>query len=183
MLKIGARAAVLAFMVVVTAAASVHASCIGPPAMDEQIASADVVFVGTVRALADRDRRATFVVIEQWRGEPLQGIVQVEGGTGDPNSGSSADRAFVARAKYLVAATLRDGRLYDNACSATAQWEPAFAAFRPADAWTPAPATDETSDLGIGVPLIVALGAGVVILIVGLIAFRQASPVGTEIRR
>lgn len=155
--------------------ASALGSCAAPPGVAEQIAAADVVFVGTVQGLGDQGRTATFAVEEQWRGEPLPAIVQVRGGPSDLNSATSVDRTYEAGVRYLVAAYVVEGRLTDNACTATQPWSEELAAFRPAEVRVP---TQSAGDGTGGIPLpvlggLIALG---VLVVVGVLAFRPTSP-------
>lgn len=148
------------------------ASCAEFPPVDEHLAAADVVFVGSVIGLRNQDRTATFAVAEIWRGPDLVPEVFVRGGPDDPGAGSSVDRTFELGVVYLVAARIVSGDLVDDACSATRPWDDDLERLRPADARVPT--GTPTLDDGVDLPLLpVALGALFVILVIASgIAFR-----------
>lgn len=148
------------------------ASCALSPPIAEALAEAEIVFVGTVTATAERDLWATVTVEEIWKGPDLPVVVQVKGGQGG-NVGTSVDREFRSGVKYLFTPTmLQDGTFSDNACTPTRVWEEALAALRPADARGPIGGTPpEPSGFDVGglvVPLGVALLVAAALLIVGL---------------
>lgn len=122
--------------------ASAHASCAEPLPLDQALAQADTVFVGTVTSLDHGDRIATFRVDETWRGD-LGATVIVSGGPSPAeleaaraeglDMMTSVDRTYVAGATYLVVAHGREGEvLLDNACSATQVWTDDLGRHRPA---------------------------------------------------
>ncbi|MDP9334058.1 MAG: hypothetical protein M3Q30_12235 [Actinomycetota bacterium] len=112
---------------------------------------ADLVVVGVVTRVTNRDRWATVAVEEVWKGTWSERRVNVRAGPADPPGGtteaaSSVDRSYVLGTRYLmfasdpkahgwVASWGADGRFEDNNCSAT---QPYVAAtldrFRPTNA-------------------------------------------------
>jgi hypothetical protein len=122
--------------------AGAQASCAAPPSLRDQVASAPVVFVGTVLFTSDNDRVARVKVESIWRGPEMPAYVDVHG---SPVSGlstaSSVDRKYSAGTTYLFVLFSADRPLQDNSCSATQVYTSELAAFAPADARSPAPAT------------------------------------------
>lgn len=126
-----------ALLIAFTAPGDVAASCIQPPPIEEAIRAADVVFVGTVTGVANRDRTATVLVDEVWKGPDMAPTVRVLGGPEDENTGSSVDRTYTAGTRYLFVVQIDQGRLSDNACSSTQEMTPDLAIARPAVVRTP----------------------------------------------
>jgi hypothetical protein len=142
---------VVSLGVIVGAAHPALASCAPPTTVEEEIDRADLVVVGVVSQVANRDRWATVAVEEVWKGTGSEGRVNVRAGPADPPGGttqamSSVDRTYVLGIRYLVFASDpkahgwvaswgSDGRFEDNNCSAT---QPYVAAkldrFRPPNA-------------------------------------------------
>ena len=116
------------------------ASCIEFPPIEEHLAQAQVVLVGTVQAVTNQDRTAQVEVHEIWRGGDIPALVTVYGGPDDPNMATSTDRSYRPGIRYLFAVQALDGRLEDNGCTATQEWTDDLAALRPANATSP-PAT------------------------------------------
>lgn len=123
-----------AMAVLVTTPRPAMASCIAPPPLDQAIAQAPMVFVGTVEAVEDGGAVATFAVEEVWVGDDLTRVT-VQGAQ-DFGSVTSVDRSFMAGERYLVFPTPEGSVLKDNSCSSTQVWSEELAAFRPADART-----------------------------------------------
>lgn len=129
--------------------------------VEQQIADAEIVFVGTVADL-QFETTAQFQVEEVWKGTvPADAVVL--GGPGEPGVVTSVDRFWTVGQRYLVFPQAEGGQLRDNSCTPTREWTEDLAAARPADVTTPqasAPAeTDRT-------PLIVA---AVAVLLVGAV--------------
>jgi hypothetical protein len=160
----------LAFALVPGSAA---ASCAEFPPLEAHLAQAEVVFVGTVSAVTDEQRTALIDVEEVWRETDLPAQVTVHGGLEDL-AFTSVDRTFETGTRYLFAASLNEGRLEDNACSATQAWTDDLAELRPATVGTPQP-TPADDDAPIAVPLPVLVTGLAVALVAGLsvIAFRS----------
>jgi hypothetical protein len=151
------------------------ASCAEPPPLARHLGQADVVFVGTVVNLRNDDRAATFAVSEVWSGPELPAMVTVHGGPDEPGLMTSVDRSYQGGVKYLVAASLVDGTITDNTCSATRAWDESLAALRPAEARPPIEtAASSDPDSLPAVPL--AMAALVALFAVGsVLAFRIRS--------
>ncbi len=145
------------------------ASCAPPIPIDQALRDSDSVFVGTVDGIANGGRTANFVVDEVWRGPDLPARTVVDGGP-DGNAITSIDRSWEANGKYLVFASVDDGKLTDNACSNTQIWTDDLAAHRPTDARPPSNAT-ESSGTGTSGPLLALFAAIGVIGAVAFVAF------------
>jgi hypothetical protein len=152
----------------------VAASCAEFPPIGQHLDQAEVVLVGTVIAVTNEERTALVAVEEIWRGPELPAEVRVYGALEDLGF-TSGDRYFEAGVRYLLAPSFSDGRLEDNACTATRQWSEDLAAYRPSTTATRLPAETESAD-GLGaVPvaiLVVGLAAAIVAG-VSLAAFRS----------
>lgn len=127
-------------------ASPVYASCAGPASVERDIARSDLVFVGNVVGLDNRDRWATFAVEDIWKGNPGGRTVEVRAGPEDPGGGllrsSSNDRTFQAGVRYLVFALGASGdgasgfygpdaRWSDSTCSSTQPYTPDLGRYRP----------------------------------------------------
>lgn len=169
-----------AALAVFAAPALVSASCIQPPAIEEALRKADIVFVGTVTATSNRDSWATVAVQEIWKGPDQPASLLIKGGPGG-NAATSVDRAFNSGAKYLFFPYVSGGELLDNSCTLTTEWSADLQKLRPADARVLDGAKGGTvgSDLG-GLlaplaPFAVAILIAGVLLAVGLLARRRQS--------
>ena len=161
---------------VVMGPAPAAASCAAPPPIDEHLSTADAVFVGTVHRVANEGRTASVEVHEIWTGPDLPASVVVHGGPDEPGMATSADRHFQAGTQYLFAASARDGRLDDNACTATQPWTDELAGLRPTDAREPMPLVEETAGMvpvEVPAPLLVALLGASAVALIGFLAFRR----------
>jgi hypothetical protein len=133
---------VLAMGAFVASSASVQASCAGPPSLRDQLATAPLVFVGTVAFTSDNDRVARVRVESTWKGPNLPAYVDVHGSpVSGPFAASSADRTYRAGERDLFVLFSDRSPLQDNNCSATQIYTNELAAFAPADARPPAPIT------------------------------------------
>lgn len=176
-LHLTAIALPLALWLVVPASAS--ASCMMPIPVEQAIRDAQVVIVGTVTSTENMGRFATVEVHEIWKGPELPATVLVLGGA-EPGTVTSIDRSFTVGARYLFVAGLDgQGRLTDNACSATTEMGAGDNALRPADFRTPTPVEASPEGLDVGglvAPVVVVLLVAATLLGVGLLARgRQAS--------
>lgn len=146
------------FAAVNLGAAPAAGSCAPPIPLDQAIAEAPYVFVGTVAELRFEDRFAVFDVEDVWKGD-LAGQALVNGGPSLADLeaaaadglgvATSVDRTYGLGQRYLVVSHgLDDGVLLDNACSATSDYDDNLDRFRPATAYSPDPAP---SDLGVPV--------------------------------
>jgi hypothetical protein len=130
-----AAGSILGLLILMSWTRPVIASCALPPGeVGPRWSDADIVILGTVRAVADQDRIATVVVEEIWRGPDLPPEVTVRGGFGTGATFTSGDRTFETDVRYLFDLRESEGSLQDNACSLTAPWSADLAALRPADA-------------------------------------------------
>lgn len=107
---------------------------LNPTPSASDVASAPVVFVGTVAF--SLGSTAYFTVDEIWRGPELPWLTTVYGGSGDPGVIFEDDRTgWSLGARYLVfAGTGLGGRLLSDGCSPTRVYEPSFDVLRPSDA-------------------------------------------------
>lgn len=161
------------------APAATLASCRAGPDIKAAVASADIVFVGTVTATS-KEGTATVAVEDVWRGpdQPAQVVLRV-GSVG--NTATSVDRTVAVGEKYLFVPYLAaDGMLADNQCTSTTPWSADLAGLRPAEARVlvggTAPAATGFDFGGVLGPLVVAVAVAGVLLAVGLLArSRQAS--------
>jgi len=134
------------------------ASCAEPPPLERALAAADVVFVGTVTALANDGRTATFRVEEVWKGTVGE-LVVVNGGPSlaelekaareGYGVATSVDRTYERGGRYLVVPFGASGDvLTDNACSSTQPYTDSLDRFRPAAAADPIPGREPASAPG-----------------------------------
>ena len=164
-----AAGSILGLLILMSWTGPVVASCALPPGeVGPRWSDAEIVILGTVRAVADQDRIATVVVEEIWRGPDLPPEVTVRGGFGTGDAFTSGDRTFEPGVRYLFDLRESEGSLQDNACSLTARWSAELAAFRPADARLVAtqPRSDANAvDLAVPLGIIVVVGAVALILL------------------
>ena len=133
--------ALLTLGALVLGSAGAQASCVVPPPIREQVASAGLVFVGTVLSTSDRDRVARVRVESIWRGPEVPTYVDVYGSPVAGSGASSIDRTYSAGTRYLFVLYSADPPLQDNNCSGTRVYSTELAALAPAGARSPAPAT------------------------------------------
>jgi hypothetical protein len=148
--------------------ASSWASCMldERPIEQQVIEATGPVFVGTVLDVR-HDTTARFQVEEVWVGDVGSEVV-VLGGPDEAGMATSVDRTWRVGTTYLVLTHVVDGRLMDNSCSSTQEWDEALAAARPASAT--APTSGSSSDGGLSTGLVVAVAIGVLVLAVGATA-------------
>lgn len=171
-MKISRALALAVALVAALSASPASASCAVPPELGEHLATADVVFVGTVTRLADDDRTAVVRVEEIWRGPAMPATVTVFGGPDGMDGFTSVDRTYAAGQRYLFAVGVADGKLQDSACSATREWAPELADQRPAEVSYPT-ATDAPADAGsVPVGLLAAGAAVLLVVLASALAFR-----------
>ncbi len=138
----------LALAPLVLNAAPALASCAPPVPLDQALADAPTVFVGTVVELRFDDRFAVFDVEDVWKGD-LPDRIEVNGGPAlaDLESldkgtymSTSVDRTYRLGERYVVVSYgLDQTALTDNVCSATQEYTDHLTQFRPADAHPPTP--------------------------------------------
>lgn len=157
------------------AAGPAAASCevLGP--VDQALAKAQTVFVGTVIGLDFGGRVATFDVAEIWRGTTGSTVV-VNGGPSmeelwsarrqGSDVATSVDRSYELGTTYLVVSHGREaGVLADNACSATQPFNTDLEELRPETVIVPqAPTAFEPSAR---IPSWVWVGASVAVAGIG----------------
>ena len=122
------------------------ASCAPPPPMEQAIADAKQVFVGTVEGLADEGHHATVAVEEVWKGPDVPPVAEVRGSPGMPGgqpARSSVDRTYTAGTKYLFVLYDDSAPYEDNICTKTSEWQEDFAQYRPADSRPPVSAPSD----------------------------------------
>lgn len=141
------------------------ASCAMPRPIENEVATADIVFVGSVTSTSNGDRWAEVAVQEIWRGPDLPATVVIQGGPGG-NTMTSVDRSFVVGTTYLFFPFLDQatGTLTDNACSSTTAWSQELARLRPASIREATPG--DGADVG-GFDLEPLLPIGVALLVFG----------------
>jgi hypothetical protein len=145
------RLAVIAVLVATAGALAnapaASASCAPPPPLEQAVAQAGVVFVGTVESTEHGGLTATFRVHEVWKGEVGRTAV-VHGGPGITpledaarkglGVASSVDRTYTAGTRYLVVShDQAEGVLRDNICSSTQTYTDELASSRPPTAHPP----------------------------------------------
>ena len=162
----------LTLAAMVLASSPAAASCAVLPALDDHLAIADAVFVGTVIGLSNADRTALVSVEEIWHGPELDATVTVHGGPDDLGTFTSVDRTYVAGGRYLFAVMSSEGSLRDDGCSATREWPPDLADRRPTDFSRPT-ATNQPDGPGpLPLTAIIVGSAVLIIAAVSLLAFR-----------
>ena len=122
--------------------AGARASCAGPPSVQEQIASARLVFVGTVAFTSDNDRVARVKVESIWKGPNLPAYVYVHGSPiSGPFTATSVDRTYRPGERDLFVLFSDREPFQDNNCSATQPYTAELSSLAPADARPPAQLT------------------------------------------
>lgn len=171
--RMRALSAVLTMLVLLSSPATAVASCMQPPPLEKAVTSAEIVFVGTVRATTNENRWATVEVEEVWRGPDQSVAVVIKGGPAG-NTATSVDRSFEIGVRYLFFPSADpEGGLADTSCSSTTPWTEAMLALRPADARQPtdgAIADGGFNLAGLMMPAAVALVVAVLLLGAGLLA-------------
>lgn len=129
-----------AFGVIGTAGAQASCARLTSPSLQEHVAAAPLVFVGTVVSTSDGDRVARVRVESIWKGPDLPAYVDVHG---SPASGwgaaTSVDRRFRAGERDLFVLFSDRPPYQDNNCSATQPYTAELGALAPDDARPPAP--------------------------------------------
>jgi len=171
-------AALLLSLGALWAPAAASASCLLPPPGGDPWADAEVVFIGTVTAVANGDRWATVRVEEVWRGPDQPAEVIVRGGP-ESNTATSVDRTYNVGIRYIFALSIADGALSDSACSGTTPADAVdIVATRPKDIRPPLGGSLNTPDGGpdlgdfAGPALVVGIVGGLLVVTV-LVARRR----------
>ena len=143
--------AVLVVLTVAMETAPARASCAPRSTIEENLARAELVFVGTVVEVTNSDRWARFAVEDTWKGQVDGHRVEIRGGAREGYAMSN-DRKYVRGTRYLVfalappteprmLALYGDGvRFTDNGCSLTQAYTESLAETRPTTARPPAAA-------------------------------------------
>jgi hypothetical protein len=136
-------------------APTAQASCAPAPPLDQAIAQANVVFVGTVQSTEHGGLTANFRVEDVWK-SGVGATAVVHGGPGIAaledaarkglGVATSVDRTYEMGTRYLVVShgkadgvLLESGQVWsDNICSSTQPYKDDLASFRPAGAHPPA---------------------------------------------
>ena len=167
------------------------ASCAEFPDLETAFAEAEVVFIGVVVELSNRDRTAVMEVEQVWKGPQMPDVVTVHGGPDDPGIVTSVDRTF-ERGTYLVFPVNSAPPFEDNGCTLTQRTTEAldvinpFAAEPPEDPSAPEPvantmasASPASTNVGAGGvairPWAFGIGIGVALLVAGVFAWRRRS--------
>lgn len=173
--SVGKRSGVVAALtlgVLLMTAPVAGASCAPPLAMEDALAQAPVVFVGTVVDLDHGGVLAGFSVDEVWKGE-VESKVLVSGGPSPSDLEglgfgeavvTSVDRYYEEGVTYLVVPFgIEDGVYMDNACSVTQAYVPVLDDFRPTTAHPPIDAGSDSdvviARVAVGAVVLVAAGA------------------------
>lgn len=164
----------LAGALLLAAPSSTFASCALPPPIDNPVATADIVFVGTVSATSNGNRWATVAVQEVWRGPDMPATVVIQGGPAG-NAATSVDRSFQVGTTYLFFPNVDSGTgaLTDNSCSSTTEFTEDMAKLRPATVRQPL-GSEPTAGGGFDIESLLPVGVAVLVfgalLAVGLLA-------------
>jgi hypothetical protein len=144
------------------APAGAWASCLADPrTLKEVVRDSNVVFVGTVMSVSNRDRWAVVRVDEVWKGPQLPPEVEVRAGPQSETEATSNDRMFKAGVRYLFVPLGEASPFSDNICSHTTEWRDEL------DAARPGASLPKTGVAGIGIWLpgaMLALGVGVALV-------------------
>lgn len=132
-------------LIALGAPGSAVASCVQPPPLTEAVGEADVVFVGLVTEVSNRQRNAVVEVEVVWKGD-VDERVEVRGGPQRNDTISSVDAAYNEGERYLFVPYEGEGDLFrDNACTSTQPYEDYFEELRPAGAVVLAPSPSPTA--------------------------------------
>ena len=156
--------------------APVAADCQPPESVEAALATTQVAFVGTVIATRENAPGAAFQVEEIWAGN-VSSPAEIQGMFGNERLAED-DRLFEAGARYLVIPYRGDdGLLHDNICTGTTRWRAGLAELRPPDAQVLGALPSGAAEGPAGPPmsLLVAGLAAVLVIGIGVIAFRSAS--------
>lgn len=169
--RLAVAGGVLALCALALAAPVVRAAC-GLTAIS--VAAADVVFVGQLTGVRDTGV-ATFEIEDVWERDGLTlavgESVEVDTLVGMLEMPPPGSEAF----RYVVLASLFGARLQSgltDCANFPFPWDASYAAFRPVDA--PLPPTQDGS--GVQGPVLVLIGAGALVAVVAVLAFRRRPP-------
>lgn len=123
-------------------ATAASASCARQPTIEESMARAELVFVGTAIEVTNASRWATFAVEEIWKGDIDGDRAEIRGGARE-GVATSNDRKYQLDTRYLVFALApptepprlglygEGARWTDNGCSFTQPYTPSLHDARP----------------------------------------------------
>ena len=158
----------IAMASIISAPAAADCQMAGP--IEEEMARAEVVFVGTATDVIGS--MARFDVQEVWKG-PVGSAAEVHGLTSGVEF-SEDDRHWEAGTTYLVVPYVEGQVLRDSICSATTEWAEGLGELRPADAVIGGSGGDtEPESAGLPTALLVAIGVFVTVAGVSVLAFRR----------
>ena len=156
------------------------AACTATPDAVSAMRFADSVFVGRVVMLEDLNRRATFEVIEIWKGRDLGAQVVVSGSLEGAAQVATNDRTYLPGQTYLVVPLGSRSPFLDDTCSATRLYSPSGgtipAPFQDAVGATvaripaAAAAAPEAAESSGSSPLVLGGGAVIAVLLIGVFA-------------
>lgn len=166
--------AVLASVMLLGAPSATIASCAMIPTIDNAVATAEIVVVGTVTSTSNANRWAEVAVQEVWRGPDMRTTIVVQGGPAG-NAMTSVDRSFQVGVTYVFFPNLDQstGIFADNSCTSTTELTDDIERLRPADARPPLGGTSTAPtgfDVGSLLPVGVALAVFAVLLVAGVLA-------------
>jgi hypothetical protein len=127
-------AGIAASLVTLVPMAHADASCVAVPPLPESLASARVMFVGTVLSTSNNARIAEVHVESVWKGPRMRGRVTVQGSPAtETNIMTTVDRHYSAGHRYLfVPSAEPTARMFvDSACTATTEYTSAVAKYAP----------------------------------------------------
>jgi hypothetical protein len=149
-----------------------QASCAMPRPLPEMLASAPLVFVGTVVSTSDGDRVARVKVESIWKGPNLPAVVEVHG---SPASGwgaaTSVDRHYRAGERDLFVLYSDQQPYQDNNCSATQPYSAQVAVLAPSDVRSPAPLTTREQVQNLVSQYWLSIAIAVVVVAIAVVAY------------
>jgi len=118
---------------------SAVASCAIPQPLPQVLATAPVVFIGTVITTRNNARTATVHVAEIWRGKHIARTVVVRGSYVTGHQATSVDRFLQVGVRYLFVPEpmTQVSPFQDNNCTATQPYRAALRKYRPRHAHRP----------------------------------------------
>jgi hypothetical protein len=165
-----AATAILAILVLALSAAPATADCQMAGPIEEELAAAEVVFVGTATEVIRS--MARFEVHEVWAG-PVGESVEVHGLTSGVEF-SEDDRHWEAGTRYLVVPFVEGGVLRDSICSATVEWTDELGGLRPADAvMVGSGGAAEAESWSVPMSLVAVIAGAAAVAALSVLAFRR----------
>ena len=166
--------ALAAFAVI--SSTSARASCAGPPSVKDQVATARLVFVGTVAFTSDNDRVARVRVESIWKGPDLPAYVYVHGSpVSGPFTATSVDRTYRLGERDLFVLFSDRQPFQDNNCSATQPYTTELSALAPPDARLPAAPTIVDHAANLVGQYWLPIAVGVLVIVGAFIGLRRVA--------